>query len=195
MFGEKAGFRYPLLVMLVCAGLLYFYSATYKKMFLIGNIIIAILTGLTVYLPVLFDPTARMAAPIIVLTIAYAVFAFLITMVREIIKDCEDLDGDRAHGASTLPAVAGINTARIIASVITLTTFGALLWVQINQQQWDDIPAFLYVTIFIQLPLLFLFYKIIRSDSRSSDHFNSNLSKLIMLTGILSMPVFYITSF
>lgn len=194
-FGELAGIRYPLLVMIVCAGLLYFYSSTYKKMFLVGNIIIAFLTSTTIFLPLLFDRDARVASPVVILVSAYAVFAFLLTFIREIIKDCEDADGDRAFGASTLPIITGIKTARIIAAFFTLLTFGSLLWVQIHQQQWDDLPSFVYLTLFVQLPLLFLSIKIIQSKTKSSDHFNSKVAKLIMVTGILSMPVFYITSF
>jgi 4-hydroxybenzoate polyprenyltransferase len=194
LFGEMAGFRYPLLVMLVCSGLLYFYSATYKKMFLVGNVIISLLTGLTIYLPVYLDINARLASPIVVLITAYSIFAFLLTMTREIIKDCEDVAGDQAFGASTLPIVAGKKTARIVAAVFTLITFCGLLWIQILQQQWGDLPSFLYVSIFIQLPLLFLVYKILTAKSKAEDHFNSNLSKFIMVTGIFSMLVFYITS-
>jgi len=193
-FGELAGFRYPLLIILICAGFLYFYSSAYKKMFLVGNVIVSLLTSITIYLPLLFDENARTASPIIILISAYAVFAFLLTLIREIVKDCEDAEGDHAFGASTFPIISGIKTARITAAILTLITLSILIWIQIKSQQWDDLLSFIYIALFVELPLLFLTFKIVKSKSKDDDHSCSTIAKLIMLTGILSMPVFYYSS-
>jgi len=194
MFGELAGIRYPLLGILICAGLLYFYASSYKKMFLIGNIIISLLTAVAVFISILFDKQAMLTTPIVILTAAYSIFAFLMTLAREIIKDCEDVEGDQVFGSFTLPVVWGLKTARFMAAFITLITFAGLLWVQVSQKQWENKVSFVYVSAFIQVPLLYLFYRILKSRSKQNDHFNSNLSKLIMVTGILSMIVFYFSS-
>lgn len=192
--GILSGINYILLINLICAGLLYFYSSSYKKMFLVGNIVISFLTGVAIYSSVLYDKHALLSEPIIRIVTAYSIFAFAMSMIREIIKDCEDVAGDQAFGASTLALVAGPKRARLIASFLTLSVITALGYIQFMQQQWENLPAFIYICLFVQLPLLYLVYRATTSKSVSDDRFSSRLSKIIMLTGILSMPVFYFTS-
>ncbi|HEX5001375.1 MAG TPA: UbiA family prenyltransferase, partial [Bacteroidia bacterium] len=120
-----------------------------------------------------------------------AVFAFLITLSREIIKDCEDVDGDRQNGCDTFPVKFGEPAARKTASVITFILLATLVWVQYSQHQWDDMRAFIYVTLCIDIPLLILIYKSWAAMSKKDDRRNGILAKLIMITGILSMAVFY----
>ncbi|MBL0341937.1 MAG: geranylgeranylglycerol-phosphate geranylgeranyltransferase [Bacteroidetes bacterium] len=192
-FGHVADTRYAGLIFVLCAGLLYFYSASYKKMFLVGNLTISLLTALTIGLSILFDKNAWSSEPIYTLIIAYSLFAFTLTLVREIIKDCEDAQGDMAYHSSTLPIVTGLKTARWTASLLCILTFAAILAIQIAQVQWEDKISFLYVTIAIQLPLLFLAFRNIKAKTKNDDHANSIISKIIMVTGLFSMLIFYIS--
>jgi 4-hydroxybenzoate polyprenyltransferase len=193
-FGELVGIKYPLLVMIITTGLLYFYSSTYKKMLLIGNLIIAILTGTTLFLPVLFDSTARHETPIVILIGGYSIFAFILTLIREIIKDCEDVNGDEAFNASTLPIIIGQKNTRYVAAFLTLLTLGTIIHIQDKQEQWDDRISFVYVLIFIQLPLLYLAIRILLAKTTENYHFASKLSKMVMVAGVVSMLVFYIVT-
>ncbi|MBL0070542.1 MAG: hypothetical protein IPP34_01255 [Bacteroidetes bacterium] len=115
------------------------------------------------------------------------------TLGREIIKDCEDAQGDENFGASTLPVVAGLKTGRITASLVFSVVLGLLIWIQVSVKQWEDIISFGYVVIVIQLPLLYLIGASALSKSVSSDHRCSNIAKFIMITGLLAMVIFNIS--
>ncbi len=193
LFGESTGIRYAVLVVGMAAGLLYFYSSSYKKMLLAGNIIIALLAALNIFITILFDKTALLSMAVLSVVTAYTIFAFLLTLSREIIKDCEDAAGDRAFGANTLPVAAGMKTARIIAAIITSITAGVLGYIQIITEQWDDVISFSYVTLFLQLPLLSLSFLTATSNKEKSDHRNSTIAKWIMVAGLCSMIVFYLS--
>lgn len=193
-FGELVNKRYVLLVFIFSAGLLYFYSSSYKKMFLVGNIIISFLAALTIALSILFDSQALLSEPVKLLVISYALFAFLMTLIREIIKDCEDMHGDEAFGSATLPVIAGIKNARIISSCLTAIVLSLIIYIQVIQLQWLNIVSFAYTIIFIEVPLLLLIVRSFTATKKSDDTWNSRLSKIIMVTGILSMLVFQLTS-
>jgi 4-hydroxybenzoate polyprenyltransferase len=120
-----------------------------------------------------------------------AIFAFMLTFIREIIKDCEDVAGDQAFGTHSLPVVLGLKAGRMVAFTLVIITFLTLCYIQYIQQQWNDTTAFIYVSLFIQLPLIFLGYKTATASSKKNDRFNSTLTKIIMITGIISMVVFY----
>src|SRR5665647_485275 len=115
----KAGYILLGAIFLIVSGLLYFYSASYKRQFLIGNIIVAILTAMVPMLVVFYEWPAlykyyavnAISLPkinIIVYWIGgFALFAFLTNLIREIIKDIEDFEGDIAYGRNTVPVVIG----------------------------------------------------------------------------------------
>ena len=194
IFGERQGIKYALPVFLLSAGLLYFYSLSYKKLFLLGNVVIAFLSSLIIGLSIIFDKQALLSDTIKLLVIAYALFAFLISLIREIIKDCEDAEGDKKFGAATLPLVTGLKTARMIAAFLSFLMFGTILYIQVAQLQWQNIILFIYTCLFIQLPLLVLMYRNVTAKTKTNDSWNSRLTKIIMVTGLLSMLVFQITS-
>ena len=193
-FGNTQGIKYPLLIFILSAGLLYFYSSHYKKMLLTGNIAIAVLSSLTILLPVLFDHAAWSSPPVKLLVFAYAAFAFIMTLIREIIKDCEDVKGDATYGAITLPVFAGINTTRIIVACLCVLVAGAILYIQVLQTQWQNLISFAYTVLLIQLPLIVLASRNVIAKSKENDKWNSRLSKIIMVTGIISMLVFQLSS-
>ncbi len=193
-FGFIVGVRYPILVFLISIGLLYFYSASYKKMLLAGTLGISFLSALTIGLSILFDSTSLNSETIVILVCAYSTFAFIMTLAREMIKDCEDIEGDNAFGATTIPILIGVKITRLIVSMILFGTVLTILWIQVTQSQWENLFSFGYTTCFIQLPILYVVYANLNSKSAKDDHRNSNWVKAIMVTGIFSMLVFYLTS-
>jgi 4-hydroxybenzoate polyprenyltransferase len=194
------------LTYLLTAALLYFYSASYKRLPLVGNFVVAFLTAVAVFLPAFADYELQYAFRdiklpvinnkmynlrlIIAITAAYAFFAFLISLVREIIKDIEDIEGDREFGCNTLPIVAGKNNAKFIAIGLLLLIFGLILFLQIKQSWWESLPVFGYTMLFVQIPILILAVKLFFSVEKK--HFNaaSIIAKVVMIGGILSLPVF-----
>jgi 4-hydroxybenzoate polyprenyltransferase len=191
----KVGYFWMGVLFLVVSGLLYFYSASYKRQFLIGNVIVATLTAMVPMLVVLYEapPLYRYYAinaiklPDISIIFywvgGFSVFAFLTTLTREIIKDIEDFEGDVAYGRNTIPVVIGILTARIISVCLIMITIAMifLAWYFFV----NDIITLLYLSLTVVIPLVVIIYQLIISKSRSQLHVASRLMKLIMITGIL----------
>jgi 4-hydroxybenzoate polyprenyltransferase len=191
----RAGYIWMGVLFLLVSGLLYFYSASYKRQFLIGNIIVAFLTAMVPLLVVLYEAPslyryyALNALQMPDLSIifywvgGFALFAFLTTLTREIIKDIEDFEGDVAYGRSTVPVVIGILTARILSACLALITIAILsiIW----YLYIHDIITLIYISVTVAAPLVFVIFQLIVSKSRSQLHFASLVMKIVMVTGIL----------
>lgn len=163
-----------------CALLLWAYSNQLKRMPAIGNISVALLTGLSIYvINILYnDPN--------VLVVAFAAFAFAFTFIREVIKDLEDLKGDATFGCKTLPVLYGIRLTKTIIyifSALFVIGMGSAAFVLVNAKVG-------YFTFSLIFPLGFLSYRLYKADTVM--HFNrlSNDCKIIMLLGIMSMLLF-----
>jgi len=183
------------LVFIMVTGILWFYSTTYKRQFLIGNVIVALLTAMVPLMVLLFEiPLLNQKygllmeelrsdfTHIIVWVMAFSVFAFLLTMIREIIKDIEDYEGDSIYGRKTLPIVTGVLNSKIVIITFILTTIFSLLY--INFTFLNDKITLVYFSIFLLIPLVLLLYKIIKASTKKDYHKASNLTKWIMLSGI-----------
>jgi 4-hydroxybenzoate polyprenyltransferase len=191
----RAGYIWLGLLFLVVSGLLYFYSASYKRQFLIGNILVAVLTAMVPMLVVILEAPAIYRYYLINSTVApdltiifywiggFAVFAFLTTLSREIIKDIEDFEGDVAYGRNTVPVIIGILTSKIVSVCLVFITITALYLV------WylylNDLITFIYITAALGLPMGYAIFQIIVSTSRKQLHSASRIMKIVMLGGIL----------
>jgi 4-hydroxybenzoate polyprenyltransferase len=157
--------------------LLWLYSNNLKRLPFIGNVTVAFLTGLSVIVVDLFYRTDNS------LVIIYALFAFFITLVREVIKDMEDLKGDNSFGCKTLPIIWGIRKTKILLYIIVVAFAGIVV---ILNQLYRALP-FKYHLIFLFVPLLWLLYRLIRADMKKDFTRLSIFCKVIMMLGILSM--------
>jgi 4-hydroxybenzoate polyprenyltransferase len=160
-----------------CAFLLWLYSNALKRQPLIGNFAVALLTGLSVFIVNVLYP------PISIAVVIYSLFAFFITLVREILKDLEDLKGDGTFGCQTLPIVWGIRPTK--AFIYGLIILFAFLVVGINLYVTPLPMPFFAWTIF--LPMAALAGWLVRADTKKDFYQLSQFCKFIMLAGILSM--------
>ena len=186
------------LIQVVSGGLLWFYSYNYKRQLLIGNIVISVLSAVIIFLPVYYEAMAEEKLYNIIsvnffFVKAYTAFAFLTTFSREIIKDMEDMEGDKSAGCRTFPIVAGIVPAKILAILFSLVVIAAVGYIQYFQYQSQDYISMIYFLVAVQLPSIWLVIKTIRAKEKNDFRFASRLSKLVMLGGILSMLVFKYT--
>jgi 4-hydroxybenzoate polyprenyltransferase len=165
------------LVNAFCVFLLWFYSNNLKRLPFVGNFSVAILTALSI---LLIDMLYKVNNPLIVI---YGSFAFFMTLIREIIKDMEDLKGDNTFGCKTLPIVLGMRKTK---SVIYLILSVFTLVVVILNYFYKALP-FDYYILFLFVPLLVLLYRLIRADMKRDFSLLSTFCKAIMLLGILSM--------
>lgn len=183
--------------------LLVFYSTTLKKKLLVGNIIISLLTAWTIgiiffskySLVSTFSPDKVIAdARFFRFTVIFSGFAFIISLIREVIKDMEDVDGDSKYGCRTMPIVWGINSSKVFIAVWLIVLIGIITILQFYVLQFGWWFSALYSLAAIVFPLIIVFKKL--SAAQTANDFNalSNLVKLIMLTGILSMIFFKVYS-
>jgi 4-hydroxybenzoate polyprenyltransferase len=191
----RIGYFWIGVLFLLVSGLLYFYSASYKRQFLVGNMIVAVLTAMVPMLVVIFEAPAlyqyyavnAVKTPDLSIVFywvgGFAIFAFLTTLAREIIKDIEDFEGDVVYGRNTIPVVIGILTSKIVAISLVIITFAMLylIWYFFR----NDVITLIYLTVAVALPLVFVIYQLIVSKSRKQLHGASNMMKIVMLTGIL----------
>ncbi|SHG98422.1 4-hydroxybenzoate polyprenyltransferase [Chryseolinea serpens] len=157
--------------------LLWLYSNSLKRLPFVGNLMVAMLTGLSIYVVDLYYGAHS------AMVIIYAVFAFFMTLVREIIKDMEDLKGDNTFGCKTLPIVLGMRRTKVIIYAI-LAIFSATVFAL--NVLYEALPLQYYV-VFLFLPLLWLFYRLLRADMKKDFAWLSAFCKVIMLLGISSM--------
>jgi len=192
-------------VFVAVALLLWFYSSRYQKTLLLGNIFISLLSALVVFIVWLFELFALRADPIIyteamkqisiitIVVLGYSVFAFLVSLIREIFKDIEDIEGDRKEGYKTLPIVFGRNKTNWIAVGFMIITVLLLAIAQFYLYQKGIMLVFWYLMVAVQLLLFFVLYNAIKAKSKEDFRFLSNACKIIMVAGILSMELFYIS--
>ncbi len=187
---------------------LWSYSKNYKTSFFIGNLQVACLTSLTIINLVLFDlapgfTNKNETKIILYIILFYAGFSFIITLIREIIKDLEDIKGDKEIGANTLAINYGTKkTKKIINFLISITILGIAYFqyfqysilsstFTVELSYWGvNLIAVLYTSL-LQILLIFLLIKINLAETKSDFHFSSTLCKIIILIGILSIPLFY----
>ena len=158
------------------AFLLWWYSNYLKRQPFIGNFTVAILTGMSIYLiNVLYT-----YHPLVTI---YSLFAFFMTIIREIVKDMEDLKGDNTFGCRTLPIIWGIRQTKILVYVLLLCFCFIVIAMKLFYTQLPH--YFFLVTLFA--PLAFFMIRLIRADTKKDFYQLSQWCKFIMLLGITSM--------
>ena len=185
---------------LICACLLFLYSISLKKKLLAGNILISLLTAWTVLVVswcearFFFNATDINVHKIVRVTFLYTGFAFVISLIREAVKDIEDIEGDRKYGCKTMPIVWGVNASKIYAAIwlTTITLTLLLLFIYMLQIHWWF--GALYCLLLIILPLVRIFQKLFTAKTPQDFHRLSSMVKFVMFTGILSMIFFRIYS-
>lgn len=191
------------LIYIVVPGLLWFYSASYKRMFIIGNLVIAFIAALSI----LIIGIAELAflqkefgkfifeTPIPGLLYGwisgFALFAFITTLIREVIKDIEDEKGDREMECRTMPIKWGLKNTKLFIYVLILITIIALLFSNGFFIHFEGTLTIRYILFGLIIPLGMLSYFIFKARSPNDFHQASTLIKVIMLIGILYSLVFY----
>lgn len=190
---------YLILANIAVVILLWIYSTTYKKSLLIGNIIIALLTAWTILIiyfskiditEVIAAADLERQAKFFRLTILYASFAFIISLIREAVKDMEDMPGDAKYNCLTMPIKWGVNATKIYVAVWLIVLVLMLLVIQAYILPYGWWVPIIYCILFIILPLINIFSRLFKSSAQHEFHILSNRTKFVMLTGILSMIFF-----
>jgi len=186
-------------------GLLWFYSSRYQRMPFWGNLIVALLSAMVVLIIWLFEffmllrnggDFVNVIGQFEVINKyvwAYALFAFLVSLFREMLKDIQDMKGDMTMGYRTLPVIWGINTARLITAAVITLTIALLGLAQFHLYLKGDVLPFWFLMLAVQTILLYLLYLVITTKENEAYGFLGNTAKMIMMAGILSMELVYIS--
>lgn len=161
----------------IAAFLLWLYSNQLKREPFIGNFTVALLTGIAVYIIGYYYQKSEL------LILTYAIFAFFLNLIREIIKDIEDRQGDRKHGCRTLPIVIGFRRTKGIIFLIALVFICAILIVMFELNR----PLIFYYFGALGILFVYFMYRVYEADRK--DHFTklSTFAKILMLVGTISM--------
>lgn len=198
----KTGLWYIVLANFACSLLLFGYSISLKQKLLSGNILISLLTSWVILILCFSEFRFSLIDEVDVnwliaqnkimrLGFLYAGFAFILTLIREAIKDMEDIEGDTRYGSRTMPIVWGIPATKVYVAVWMIVLLGLLIGIQVYIIRFHWWWPVLYCFILIILPLGYAFYKLFSAINPGQFHALSSLTKIVMLTGVLSMGFFY----
>ena len=188
---------------IACVALLWFYSTTFKKKLLAGNIIIAALTAWVIVVVYIFagaslldiqgwqqETYAFNIRKLFKITMLYAGFAFVVSLIREVIKDMEDMYGDARYDCHTMPIAWGVPAAKVFTAVWLVVCLAALVIVQVYAWQSGWWISAGYSILLIILPMVFILKKLYQAKLPVDYHAISSWVKWVMLAGILSMIFF-----
>ncbi len=202
---SRIGYLMFSLIFIAIALLLYFYSTTYQKIAILGNIAISFLSAMVILIVWLYEFFALRSQPVLfaevmpdlkyisTLVQSYAVFAFLTSIIREIVKDIEDREGDMKAGYRTLPVVFGVSTSKMIVIILAILTMAALGYGQYVLFQHNLMMIFWYLLIAVQTLFAYLLFLMIKSKNKEDFKSVSDAAKIVMVAGILSMQLFCIS--
>lgn len=206
-------------IQLLSAGALWYYSVSFKKQVLIGNVVVALLAALVPLVAGLYEVILQHANATVIVNgllpyvdaemndvmplfqlilsnimkwvLGFSLFAFLTTIVREVIKDIEDYDGDKKYFSNTLPVVYGKEKGKIVAQFFALIIVVLVGFLQYMQIQSEDVNSAMYFLITVQIPLLYIVYKLRQAKQKGDYSKLSTYTKLVMLFGIMYAGLFY----
>jgi 4-hydroxybenzoate polyprenyltransferase len=160
-----------------CVFLLWWYSNELKRHPFIGNVVVALMTAIAVMMVDALFHTGNL------LIVIYASFAFFMTLIREIIKDMEDLKGDHTFGCRTLPIIWGFRKTKfLIYGIMAIFSISVMLL----NFYFTRLPEY-YFLIFLFPLLVVLLIRLIRADTKKDFAWLSGFCKIIMLLGIFSL--------
>lgn len=178
------------------SALLYIYASALKQMLVIGNIVVSAVVALSIITIGVFELFPVMnyqntGVQMLFLNIIrdYAIFAFLISLIREIVKDIEDIDGDYKAGMQTLPIAIGRERSTKVAFVLALFTLFVVVYYVITYLFKQQLVLG-YFLIFVIAPLIYVCIKLFNAEQKSQYQHISFILKLVMLTGMLSLALY-----
>lgn len=179
------------LLVAACIVLLWLYSVHFKKQFLSGNLLVGTLSAFVIAILPLFNQLISSY-----LVWVYALFAFGINLIREIIKDAEDVRGDSKFNCKTLPIVFGVRKTKKVIIILVLIytillfahTFIANSLIPFRHSYGQVFYTF-YMLLFVIVPLIITTFLLINADVKSDFSRLSVLYKVIIISGLLSMVI------
>jgi 4-hydroxybenzoate polyprenyltransferase len=175
--------------------ILWLYSTHFKRLFFVGNFVVAGLTALMPILAAIFDIALlnrkfhsqvinyhNNFSEITFWVIGFAFFAFILNLIREIVKDIEDKDGDKAFHRKTIPIVLGLFYTKTVVLFLEIITIISII-VAYSKYLHDNVSLW-YITSFLILPLLYILFQTLKAKEKEDFHKLSILIKILMMLGM-----------
>ncbi|WP_299116258.1 geranylgeranylglycerol-phosphate geranylgeranyltransferase [uncultured Winogradskyella sp.] len=180
-------------IFFIASALLYIYSSYLKQMLLVGNIVISLvvalcilLVGIFELLPVITDNNRIIQIFFFRIILDYSIFAFMINLIRELVKDIEDVDGDHKAGMQTLPIALGRErTSKIVFVLSLIPLISVVYYVVTNLFKQQLLVG--YFLVLVIAPLIYISIKLFSAEHKSHYKHISLMLKLVMLTGMFSI--------
>jgi 4-hydroxybenzoate polyprenyltransferase len=186
-----------LLFQIAAITFLWFYSTNFKKQLLTGNLVIAFLTAMIPLMPwcyelfaahnsnaLFFEQVPNRIKLLWIITLIYCGFAFMTSLIREIVKDMEDFKGDIQTGCKTMPISWGIISTKVFCFFLIIITIGILLFSILKLWHFHQETLGFYLIMTVFFPLSLLIIMLIRAKTPHHFKLASLLLKFIMLFGI-----------
>ena len=190
---ERSGFA---VIFVLISALLYIYASYLKQTFLLGNILVSALVGLSILIVPVFDLIPSLTSfnrelylDIFKIAFTYTIFAFMINLLREIIKDIEDVNGDYKAQMKTLPILIGRDRTTMVVFALSFIPLLAVVN-YIVSQLYNNMLAVIYFLIFVVGPMLYFTIKVFSAEQKKDYQHLSNVLKVIMLFGVLSLLLY-----
>ena len=196
-----------LFIYIVIPGLLWFYSASYKRMFLVGNLVVAFASAIVPLLVAIANADhlkhlyneALAYTPIVghlyVWLGGFALFSFLLTWAREVIKDTEDIEGDREMECRTMPIVWGEKASKVVVTLLVVATMALIAYLA-----WDVLPFPMewktltgrFVIFGLMVPMICVLVLLWSARTKRELHTVQQVLKFVMFLGTMFSYVIYI---
>lgn len=184
-------------VFILIAALLYLYATSLKQTLLIGNIIVALLLSFSVVIigiydlyPATYEGNQKEMAVLFSILLDYAIFAFMINFLREIVKDLEDVNGDYNQGMNTLPIVLGVErTAKVVFALSFIPSLVLLYYTNEYFASNNLYLTTIYSLLCVVGPLLYFTIKCWSAKTQKDFRHLSKVLKFVLLFGIISIAV------
>ena len=197
-FSYLSGNIFLAILFVIIPTALYYYSFKYKYLPLIGNVVVALLTATVVLVYWLFEFYNLKSQPdnfidvslsfpqLNRFVLAFAFFAFITSLIREIIKDAQDIEGDKRFGCRTLPFILGLNATRYLVLALGILTIATVAWFQFILYS-TGYAWMAYSLLITQLLLIFSIFRVFSVKDKADWERLSLVYKIIMVAGMLSL--------
>ncbi len=181
---------------IITSGIFYVYASYLKEITIVKNAVIAMLAALSLLvvgifdlLPAITEKNRESQTVIFSIILDYAAFAFMIVIIREIVKDCITMDNDHNQGLKTIPILLGKDRTAKLIGLLTIIPIASIIY-YIYTYLFANSEAVIFVLILIIAPLIYFIIKSFTAESLEHYKQLKLILKLILIIGAFSL-LFY----
>jgi 4-hydroxybenzoate polyprenyltransferase len=181
---------------IIPSAFLYFYATQIKGTVLVGNLVVSIMVAMIIVMVGIFDLVPAITPAnlttqkvMFLILVDYAIFAFLVNFLREVVKDQEDITGDYNAGYNTLPVLLGRSRTNFVIFTLALLPLAGVLY-YLYAYLYESRAAMLYVLLTVAAPLLYFMVKIVAAKNKKEFHHLSLVLKIVLAAGIFSIGLY-----